>query len=306
MKLQKQLRGEYFTIVLFALLLSGSLQRFSINRKMAVFYTGATGIGSGPHLDFRIYDPEKGGYIDPRGFENILQVGGKPLTSLYRQTSGFGPRNTGIPGASRFHKGLDYATPENTPVEVVGGRYLTTFRDERGGIMSQYAFERDGKTYEALLLHGSPKNKVLSGAAVSNNAFAPPPTQTSTPSSEKPEPVWGGKFQGDVRRFDQRSKTPEETISPELLTSALAAIKKSTDFSGTDPVLPSDENEDGDVSRIEKALREVLSERKEKEMSPVEALLSDPGISEVERTKNQISSLAQQAMSAFKPGKSVF
>lgn len=274
---------------------------------MSVFYTGATGVGSGPHLDFRIYDPEVGDYIDPRGFEDILRVGDKPLVDLYRQTSGYGPRDTGIPGASRFHKGLDYATPENTPVEVVGGRYLTTFRDKGGGIMSQYAFKRNGKTYEALLLHGSPKNKVLSGAAVSSANFSAPPTQTSTPSSEEPAPVWGSEYQGDVARIDNYSTKSDgstrSTVLTNLLSGLMASAKGASDFSGTDPAPIS--SEDSDTSRIEQALRQVVSERKQRQANPVEKEIQQAGITETQRTSNMIAELAQQAMSSFKPGRSV-
>ena len=40
-----------------------------------------------------------------------------PLKSgTYRKTSNFGPRNTGIKGASTFHKGIDLAAPKGTPI----------------------------------------------------------------------------------------------------------------------------------------------------------------------------------------------
>ena len=96
---------------------------------MATFYTGNTGRSSGPHLDFRIYDVAGRGYINPTNFTDMLTVGGKPLTDQFAMTSGYGPRKAPVPGASTNHKGLDYATPEGTPVEVVGGRFLTTFKD---------------------------------------------------------------------------------------------------------------------------------------------------------------------------------
>ena len=157
---------------------------------MATFYTGATGVGSGPHLDFRVYDVSAGDFINPTNFTDMLTVGGKPLTDQYRMTSGYGPRNIDVPGASKFHKGLDYATPEGTPVEVAGGRFLTTFKDPGGGgIMSQYAFQKDGKDYEVLLLHGSDKNPVLSKGARTDGGSSMP-TKMEVPEvkpAEMPE-----------------------------------------------------------------------------------------------------------------------
>ena len=91
---------------------------------MTTFYTGASGLGTGPHLDFRVWDVDKGGYINPGAFTNILEVDGKPLTDQFQMTSGYGPRNAPTAGASTMHKGIDYATPEGTPVTIRGGKYL--------------------------------------------------------------------------------------------------------------------------------------------------------------------------------------
>jgi murein DD-endopeptidase MepM/ murein hydrolase activator NlpD len=45
-----------------------------------------------------------------------------PLKSgVYTLTSEFGPRNTGIPGASTFHKGIDLAAPKGTPIYASAG-----------------------------------------------------------------------------------------------------------------------------------------------------------------------------------------
>ena len=132
---------------------------------MATFYTGASGIGTGPHLDFRIWDVDKGSYINPSGFTDVLSVDGKPLTDQFNMTSGYGPRAVPTPGASSNHQGIDYATPAGTPVQVKGGKFITTFNDKRGGRMSQYGIQRDGKNYDVLLLHGSDQNQILSDAA---------------------------------------------------------------------------------------------------------------------------------------------
>ena len=49
----------------------------------------------------------------PLNFTNPLAAG------TYRITSRFGPRNTGIPGASKYHKGIDLAATLGTPVSSV-------------------------------------------------------------------------------------------------------------------------------------------------------------------------------------------
>ncbi len=132
---------------------------------MGTFYTGASGVGTGPHLDFRIWDVDKGSYINPSGFTDVLSVNDKPLTEQFNMTSGFGPRPVPTPGASSNHLGIDYATPAGTPVQIKGGKFITTFNDARGGRMSQYGIQRDGKNYDVLLLHGSNQNQLLSDGA---------------------------------------------------------------------------------------------------------------------------------------------
>ena len=144
---------------------------------MASFYTGNTGKSTGSHLDFRIYDVEKGGYTDPRAFTNIMSVGGKSLTDQFGVTSGYGMRTHPTDGGQKMHHGIDYGTPDNTQVDI-DGTFLTTFNDAGGGITNQYAFERDGKKYEALLMHGSDKNTVLSDAAITSGMATPTPARS--------------------------------------------------------------------------------------------------------------------------------
>ncbi len=159
---------------------------------MPIFYTGDSGLGTGAHLDFRVHDVAKGGYIDPTDFQDILMTGDKPLVDQFTMTSPYGTRSAPVAGASTFHQGIDYATPAGTPVSIQGGKYLTTFNDAKGGRISQYGFERDGKQYEALLLHGSDKNKILSDRAVDDGVSrytgaAVPPTDTAYKQSDAKE-----------------------------------------------------------------------------------------------------------------------
>ena len=208
---------------------------------MALFYTGATGVGTGPHLDFRVYDVGTGTYVDPSSFTDILQVNGSPLAGQYRLTSGYGPRKAPTAGASTFHRGLDFATPEGTPTTVVGGKYLTTFKDPAGGVMSQYAFERGGKQYEAILLHGSDQNKVLSTGAVTDYADVP---STPTVSNGTAQSV-----QSDPSSID--------LIKNQLLSSLLVGSLKSSGFESLMPAtvkpppLPTAEEEEDNTSYVD-------------------------------------------------------
>jgi len=150
---------------------------------MASFYTGNTGKSTGAHLDFRVYDVEKGGYVDPTAFTNIMSVGGEALTNQFGVTSGYGMREHPTDGGQKMHHGIDYGTPGGTKVDI-DGTFLTTFNDAGGGITNQYAFERDGRKYEALLMHGNDQNTVLSDAAITNGLAAP---DKSKPTAERSE-----------------------------------------------------------------------------------------------------------------------
>ena len=147
---------------------------------MATFYTGNTGRSTGPHLDFRVYDVESGEYIDPTAFTGYLSSGGKGIDQ-FTLTSPFGEDR-----GSYIHKGVDYATPVGTAIDV-DGTFLTTFNDKGGGITNQYAIEKDGKKYELLLMHGNDQNSILSDAAVTDGVSLGGASNTkSTPSTEKP------------------------------------------------------------------------------------------------------------------------
>ena len=150
---------------------------------MASFYTGNSGKSTGDHLDFRVFDVEKGGYVNPTAFTNIMSVGGKSLTDQFGVTSNYGMREHPTDGGQKMHHGIDYGTPGGTQVDI-DGTYLTTFNDAGGGITNQYAFERDGRQYEALLMHGNDQNTVLSDAAITNGLAAP---DKNKPTPERAE-----------------------------------------------------------------------------------------------------------------------
>lgn len=134
------------------------------------FITGNTGSRTtGEHLDFRVWDPRKGAYVDPRGFTDRMLVNGQPLTEQFGVSSGYQPGGRTLGGETRPHMGIDYGTPSGTEVTIDGGRALTTFNDPAGGITTQYEiFDDDGNPFEILLMHGSENNQILSDAAVTD------------------------------------------------------------------------------------------------------------------------------------------
>jgi hypothetical protein len=128
---------------------------------MATFYSGNTGRSSGPHLDFRVWSHETGGYVDPSKFKSYVTSGDGGLDQ-FTQTSPFGEDR-----GSYIHEGIDYATELGTPFNV-NGTYLTTWNDKKGGITNQYEIEHDGGKYDILLMHGNDKNNILSDSAVTD------------------------------------------------------------------------------------------------------------------------------------------
>ena len=99
---------------------------------MTVFVTGATGLGTGPHLDFRVYNPATGGYEDPSSYTSYLTVGDDQSPFDFQVTSGFQPggRVHPVTGKVKPHPGIDYGTPEGTRLNV-NGQLLSTWEDIR-------------------------------------------------------------------------------------------------------------------------------------------------------------------------------
>lgn len=87
---------------------------------------GSTGISSGPHFDVRRAD---GGRITEAEARALFDAG---VNRGLQMTSGYGPRNTGIPGASKFHLGIDLAGAPNTPLNLAPGYSMVSSGMEQG------------------------------------------------------------------------------------------------------------------------------------------------------------------------------
>jgi len=125
----------------------------NIRSSMRPFVTSSTGLGTGPHADFRVWDKQLRRYIDPTPFLDLLSVNGKALTEQFRMTSPYGMRTHPVTGEYKMHHGIDFATPEGTQVDV-NAAFLEEVDDPTAGIMGIYEFERGGKQYELHGLHG--------------------------------------------------------------------------------------------------------------------------------------------------------
>jgi murein DD-endopeptidase MepM/ murein hydrolase activator NlpD len=125
----------------------------NLRGSMRQFVTSNTGVGTGPHADFRVWDKQLRRYVDPTLFMDLLSVNGKPLTEQFRMTSPYGMRTHPVTGEYKMHHGIDFATPEGTRVDV-NASFLEEVDDPTAGIMGIYEFERGGRQYELHGLHG--------------------------------------------------------------------------------------------------------------------------------------------------------
>ena len=123
--------------------------------------SGNSGIGSGAHLDIRA----SGGSRRLTASELArFQADGKPLTA-YRKTSDYGYRgDIGVEGASKYHRGIDFAMPVGTPITTkVAIKDIKSFYDSKGGGYVQRILFADGLSVD--LLHQSPASKGIKGGA---------------------------------------------------------------------------------------------------------------------------------------------
>lgn len=131
---------------------------------------------SGPHLDPRViprFGARAGKRINPEEAKSLLQnvLVGPNRTPLVQQsgqewkwnfpiTSRYGPRNTGIPGASTFHQGIDIGIPSGTALTYKGHG---TFKPDNGfGVLS--TTDAQGNPYDIQFLHTVPGKEASVGS----------------------------------------------------------------------------------------------------------------------------------------------
>ncbi len=121
---------------------------------------------SGPHLDVRIipkYGENAGKHVDPSTRQNLLDrifVGegdNRRSLSSYTMTSGWGPRDTGIPGASKFHKGHDYGIDVGQKIFVEGADGFFS----QNGVGVAALKDAEGNPYELEFFHTDPAGSTM-------------------------------------------------------------------------------------------------------------------------------------------------
>jgi hypothetical protein len=191
---------------------------------------GSTGVSSGPHLHAYIRNLETGEYEDPgihrSKFLNV-RVGpnrvpkyigdGKgglilnPAAGL-EMTSGWGPRDTGIAGASKYHRGRDYAGKEGTEIFVEGNVKFTP-RPNAGGYGNLATWTTPDQKYEL----GYGHMKTLGEASdLSQSPSAAANTNTSNPSDF--QGMLSGYLLGSLLKGEPK-EGPKTQMKRELVSS---------------------------------------------------------------------------------------
>lgn len=192
---------------------------------------GSTGVSSGPHLHAYIRNLETGEYEDPgihrSKFLNV-RVGpdrvpkyigdGKgglilnPAAGLV-MTSGWGSRDTGIEGASKYHRGRDYAGKEGTEIFVEGDVKFTP-RPNAGGYGNLATWTTPDQKYEL----GYGHMKTLGEASDLSQASSAANTSTANPADF--QGMLSGYLLGSLLRGEPR-ESPKTQMKRELISSLL-------------------------------------------------------------------------------------
>lgn len=177
---------------------SGSSSASRTNTKSTaprvVGIVGDTGIGA-THLDIRRADGKKPTQSDLDRF----RAKGKKLTD-YPMTSGYGWRNINVAGASKFHKGLDFAIAKGTEITTtVPVKDVKKWYDKKGGgYVSDVIFE-DGLVIKLLHQDPSMQRKVSTGAS-GGGLYIPTKSTAQSPKSDKPKYTYS---QADIKAMQK-------------------------------------------------------------------------------------------------------
>ncbi|OEH69158.1 MAG: hypothetical protein BAX61_02950 [Psychrobacter sp. B29-1] len=191
---------------------TASLKKQAEAQARLVGISGDTGIGSA-HLHIQYRDKSRA--VSQSDMDRF-RAGGKKITD-YRKTSDFGPRNTGIKGASTNHRGTDFAIPKNTPITTnVAVKGVKTWKDSNGGgYVSTITFE-DGVVID--LLHQMPGVMGVEKGATTGNSAVDSATSKAQAIAQK--------AMSDAEREREKAAAEEKRALEELERAKLSITQK--------------------------------------------------------------------------------
>jgi len=191
---------------------TASLKKQAEAQARLVGISGDTGIGSA-HLHIQYRDKSRA--VSQSDMDRF-RAGGKKITD-YRKTSDFGPRNTGIKGASTNHRGTDFAIPKNTPITTnVAVKGVKTWKDSKGGgYVSTITFE-DGVVID--LLHQMPGVMGVEKGATTGNSAVDSATSKAQAIAQK--------AMSDAEREREKAAAEEKRALEELERAKLSITQK--------------------------------------------------------------------------------
>ena len=157
----------------------------------------STGISSGPHLHGYVKNLLTGEYENPEYHKSKylgVRVGPNRVPKYLQGkngeitlnpaagltiTSGFGPRNTGIPGASTNHRGVDFGGAEGTDIFVEGDVKFTPYKNA-GGYGNLATWRTGDNKYE--LGYGHMKN-LGEATDLTNTSVVPASAASTSPTA---------------------------------------------------------------------------------------------------------------------------
>lgn len=179
---------------------------------------------SGDHLDVRVipkYGENAGQNIDPASRPGLLQrihIGdgdSRRALGSFQMTSGFGPRDTGIPGASKNHKGQDYAIGSGNNIYVEGGnKYFSqngvgvaSISDANGNPYELEFFHTNvGKNFEGARAVAKEKAQTFQEARKGSDISSPEAAQLADTPATAPKPTYGEAKPYDIRDRDVNAR----------------------------------------------------------------------------------------------------
>lgn len=192
---------------------------------------GSTGISSGPHLHGYVKNLLTGEYENPEYHKSKylgVRVGPNRVPKYLQGkngeitlnpaagltiTSGFGSRNTGIPGASTNHRGVDFGGAEGTDIFVEGDVKFTPYKNA-GGYGNLATWRTGDNKYE--LGYGHMKN-LGEATDLTNTSVVPASaaTTSSSASDDGSEEMRYALFQQLLNQSQQPSLT-QQLLNQEL------------------------------------------------------------------------------------------